>query len=93
MASQVILKICYTLFMQSRADWSHWAKSLRRFKLDGLASWLLEAGAPLTVLGAQALYISQPFLGGKQWTSFAHMLEEDEEVQAFALYLRGEDLQ
>jgi hypothetical protein len=93
MASQVILKICYTLFMQSRADWSHWAESLRRFKLDGLASWLLEAGAPLTVLGAQALYISQPFLGGKQWTSFAHMLEEDEEVQAFALFLRGEDSQ
>jgi hypothetical protein len=93
MASQVMIKICYTLFMQSRADWSHWAESLRRFKLDGLASWLLEAGAPLTVLGAQVLYISQPFLGGKQWTSFAHMLEEDEEVQAFALYLHGEDLQ
>jgi hypothetical protein len=77
--------------MQSRADWSHWAESLRRFKLDGLASWLLEAGAPLSVLGAQAIYISQPFFGGKQWTLVAHMLEEDEEVQAFARYLRGED--
>lgn len=78
--------------MQSRADWSYWAESLRRFKLDGLVSWMLEAGAPLTVLGAQALYISQPFLGGKEWTTaFAHMLEEDEEVQAFARYLRGED--
>lgn len=91
MASQVILKICYTLFMQSRPDWSHWAETLRRLKLDGLASWLLEAGAPLTVLGAQALYISQPFLGGKPWNSFAHMLETDDEVQAFARYLRGED--
>lgn len=77
--------------MQSRADWSHWAESLRRLKLDGLASWLFEAGAPLTLLGAQALYISQPFLGGKHWSSFAHMLEEDEEVQAFARYLRGEE--
>ena len=91
MASRGILKICYTLFMQSRADWSQWAESLRRLKLDGLASWLLEAGAPLTVLGAQALYISQPFLGGKQWNAFAHMLEEKDEVQAFASYLRGED--
>ena len=91
MARQVILKICYTLFMQSRADWSHWAESLRRFKLDGIASWLLEAGAPLTLLGAQALYFSQPFLGGKQWNSFAHMLEEEEETQAFARYLRGEE--
>lgn len=91
MGSQALIKICYTLFMQSRADWSDWAESLRRMKLDGLASWLLEAGAPLTVLGAQALYISQPFIGGEKWNSFAHMLEEDEEVQAFASYLRGED--
>ena len=91
MASQVILKICYTLFMQSRADWSHWAETLRRFKLDGLASWFLEAGAPLTVLGAQALYISQPFLGGREWHAFARMLEEDQEAQAFAHYLRGEE--
>ena len=91
MASQGILKICYTLFMQSRPDWPHWAATLHRLKLDGLASWLLEAGAPLTVLGAQALYLSQPFLGGKRWNSFAHMLEEDEEAQAFARYLRGED--
>jgi hypothetical protein len=77
--------------MQSRAEWSHWAESLRRFKLDGLASWLLEAGTPLTLLGAQTLYLSQPFIGGKQWNSFAHMLEEEEEVQAFAHYLRGEE--
>jgi hypothetical protein len=77
--------------MQSRADWSHWVESLRRFKLDGLASWVLEAGAPLTILGAQAIYLSQPFLGGKEWNSFAHMLEQDEEVQAFARYLQGEE--
>lgn len=80
--------------MQSHPDWSHWAEILRRLKLDGLASWLLEAGAPLTVLGAQALYISQPFLGGTRGDSlhsFARMLEEEEEVQAFARYLRGED--
>jgi hypothetical protein len=83
-------KICYTSHMQSRADWSQWAELLRRFKLDGLASWLLEAGSPLTLLGAQALYIGQPFVGGKQIESIAHMLEEDEETQAFARYLRGE---
>ncbi len=77
--------------MQPHPEWFHWAEMLRRFKLDGLASWLLEAGAPLTVLGAQALYISQPFLGGKRLSSVAHLLEEDEEVQAFARYLRGED--
>ncbi len=91
MGHQVTIKICYTLSMQSRPEWTHWAETLRRLQLDGLASWLLEAGAPLTMLGAQALYMSQPFLGGKEWNSFAHMLEEDEEVHAFARYLRGED--
>ena len=76
--------------MQSRSEWSKWAEALRRLKLDGFAAWLLEAGGPLTVLGAQAVYLSQPFIGGKPLDSLAHMLEEDEETQAFARYLRGE---
>jgi hypothetical protein len=77
--------------MQSRSEWSKWAESLRRLKLDGLAAWFLEAAGPLTVLGAQAVYMTQPFLGGKQLSSLASMLEEDEETQAFARYLRGEE--
>jgi hypothetical protein len=89
-ARRVTCKICYTLRMQSQTAWSHWAESLRRLKLDGLAAWLLEAGGPLTVLGAQAVYMSQPFLGGKQLNELAHMLEEEEETRAFARYLRGE---
>jgi hypothetical protein len=76
--------------MQSQSEWSTWAESLRRLKLDVLAAWFLEAGGPLTVLGAQAVYLGQPFLGGKKLDSLAHMLEEDEETQAFARYLRGE---
>ena len=76
--------------MQPRSEWSKWAESLRRLKLDGLAVWLLEAGGPLTVLGAQAVYLSQPFIGGGKLDSLAHMLEEDKESQAFARYLRGE---
>jgi len=76
--------------MQSRAEWSTWAETLRRFKLDGLASWFLEAGSPLSMLGAQMLYIGQPFLGGKQINTLAHMLEDEQETQAFVHYLRGE---
>lgn len=83
-------KICYTSYMQSRADWSTWADSLRRFKMDGLVSWFLEAGSPLSTLGAQVLYVSQPLLGGKQINSIARMLEDENETQAFARYLRGE---
>jgi hypothetical protein len=82
--------MCYTSTMQTRSDWSKWAESLRRLKLDGFAAWLLEAGGPFTILGAQAVYLSQPFIGGKKLDSLAHMLEEDQESQAFARYLRGE---
>jgi hypothetical protein len=78
--------------MQSRANWSQWAETLRRFKLDGFASWLLDAGAPLTVLGAQALYLGQPFLSGDKFNALAHMLEEDSETQAFVRYLREEEV-
>ena len=76
--------------MQSQPAWSQWAESLRRLKLDGFVAWFLEAGSPLTVLGAQALYISQPFFGGKTTNALAHMLEQENETQAFVRYLRGE---
>ena len=78
--------------MPSRTDWRVWAEALRRLNLHGLASWLLEAGSPLRLLGAQALYISQPFLGGKNMEAVARMLENEDETQAFIQYLRGETL-
>ena len=74
--------------MQSRDKWDNWSETLHRFKLDGLVSWLLEAGSPLNLLGAQALYFSQPFLGGKQVTSIAQILEDEDETQAFLHFLR-----
>jgi hypothetical protein len=79
--------------MPLHTDWSTWVETLRRFKMDGFASWFLEAGAPLKLLGAQALYISQPFVGGNQLEAIANMLEDEEETQAFVHYLRGENLQ
>jgi hypothetical protein len=73
-----------------RAYWPAWAARLQHWKLTAFAAWLLEAGGPLTLLGAQALYFSRPFLGGEQIEVLAHMLEEDDEVLAFATYLRQE---
>ena len=76
--------------MQTRANWSQWAETLRRFKMDGFAAWLLEAGAPLATIGAQVLYLGQPFVGGGKFNALAHMLEEESETEAFVNYLRGE---
>ena len=79
--------------MQSHNEWQNWAEILRRFKLDGFASWLLEAGSPLHLLGAQAIYLSQPFVGGKHMGAIAQMLEDENETRAFAQFLRNEDRQ
>jgi hypothetical protein len=76
--------------MQPHKNWHNWAETLQRYKLGGLASWLLEAGTPLNVLGAQVLYAAQPFVGGKRIESIAQMLEDEDETQAFTQLLRNE---
>ena len=74
----------------TRAYWPAWAERLQHWKLTAFAAWLLEAGGPLTLLGSQALYFARPFLGGDQVQALAQVLEEDDEVLAFANYLREE---
>ncbi len=72
-----------------RPHWSDWAKTLQQLKLDSITAWLLEAGAPLTLLSAQALYFSAPILG-KQSESLAQLLEDEDQTRAFAEFLREE---
>jgi hypothetical protein len=72
-----------------RPHWSDWVNQLQRLKLDAFVAWLLEAGAPVTLLGAQALFVARPFLG-PQINVLARLLEEDDEVRAFAAFLREE---
>jgi len=74
----------------SRAYWPAWAERLRHWNLTGFAAWVLAAGGPYTLLGSQALHFARPFFGGEQIEALAHVLEEDDEVQAFANYLREE---
>ncbi len=72
--------------MQTRDYWPRWAESLRRYKLDALVVSLLEAGGPLNLLGAQALYLGTPFLG-EGADALARTLESVDETRAFASYL------
>ena len=74
----------------TRAYWPAWADRLQHWKLTAFAAWLLEAGGPFTLLGSQALYVARPFFGGDQIEALAQVLEEDDEVLAFANYLREE---
>jgi len=54
------------------------AGSLRRARLEGVAAAVLEACAPLAVLGAQAAYVVEPFLGGggTRASDLARLLED-----------------
>ena len=74
--------------MQSsyRDYWLRWAETLRRYRLDGFAAWMLDAGQPLALLSAQMLYIGKPFLGDNA-DVLARTLESDDELRAFVSFL------
>lgn len=74
----------------SRAYWPAWVEYLRDRKLDSFAAWLLEAGGPFTLLVAQMLYFLRPFHNTSQVEALTCMLEQNDEMRAFADRLRGE---
>jgi len=93
--------LCYTRIRmqtdsltEARASWPTWAEFLRRRGLESLAAWALEAAGPLTVLGAQVLYLGGPLLrpamSNGQIDTLAGLLEDHSEALAFATYLREE---
>lgn len=73
-----------------REFWHRWAESLRRYQLHELVASVLEAGSPIALLGAQAIYFSGGFVQSDQLTALAQTLEDDAETRAFAAYLLQE---
>jgi hypothetical protein len=73
-----------------REYWPGWAATLRRYRLDDFAATLLEAGGPLALLGAQAIYFSRSFFKSDQLAALAETLEEETEMHAFASFLMQE---
>jgi hypothetical protein len=80
--------------IEMRTSWLPWAKFLRQRGLEGLVAWVLEAAGPLTVIGAQALYLGSPLLrpawSNRQIDALAGLLEDHNEAMAFAAFLREE---
>ena len=78
----------YSHYMKSsREYWPRWAETLRRYQLHEIAASLLEAGSPLALLGAQALYFGRGLIENDQLIALAETLEEDHEARAFASFL------
>jgi hypothetical protein len=78
----------------ARSSWPGWAEFLQRYGLGHFAAWALEAAGPLSLVGAQLLYASSPFLqpavSRQQINRLAGMLEDRRELQDFASFLREE---
>ena len=72
--------------------WHTWAHNLHRW---GVAEWvatLLEAAGPITLLVAQLVYLVQPLASNtvaeNHLQALVEMLEEPNNTQRFAAYLR-----
>ena len=79
---------------EDMTGWADWAVFLRRRGLDRAAAWLLDAAGPLTLLGAQALYLGGPLLrpafSNLQISRLAALLEDQQEVKRFTAFLMQE---
>jgi hypothetical protein len=76
--------------------WEIWTKTLRRWGMQAFAASLLEAAGPLTTLGAQMVYLSQPVMSSifprGHMDALATMLDNPAETRQFIVFLRESDV-
>ncbi len=74
--------------------WQGWARTLQQWGVNDWMASLLEAIGPLSVLGANMVYLSQPVLHNifpdDQLVALAQMLEDPIQTEAFTNILREE---
>jgi hypothetical protein len=72
--------------------WQQWADRIRKWGLENVVAALLEAAGPLTILGAQVVYLAQPvlsaFLQDRYLSALVVLLEDAEQSRMFIGYLR-----
>ena len=80
---------------QNSQIWQIWAENLKRWGVKDLTVTILEALGPLSLLGAQLVYVGQPFLDPFFSEGYldvlANLLEDPQETQAFIAVLRQSD--
>jgi len=72
---------------QDQHIWRVWARNLQRWGMSDWAVTFLEISGPLTILGAQLIYLGQPWLNGiaskDQSASLARLLESPSSKREF----------
>jgi len=75
--------------------WLSWAAFLRRYRLENIATWLLESSGPWTIICAQLIYMGQPllqpFVSNDRMEALAILLEDRDEGRAFIACLYEEN--
>ena len=79
---------------ETQSDLVHLAEYLVQHGLGSLTAWVLEAGGPLALLGAQLLHFGNPLLrstdSSNTLSQITRLLENEEVRVSFISYLRGE---
>lgn len=72
--------------------WRTWVDIIHRWGLQNLLASLIEGLGPLTIIGAQILYIGKPVLDGvvpgDHIQALSELLEDGDQAARFAVYLR-----
>ena len=72
--------------------WRVWASYLQRWGVEEWVASILETTGPLTIIGAQVVYIGKPLLGHAlpegHLSALARVLEDPSSTQDFVHYLR-----
>lgn len=89
-------EVCYTVAMDcDQQVWRHWAARLRKWGITNLVASTLEALGPLSVVGAQFVYLGQPLLRGifteQSMNTAARLLEDPDQGRAFVQILREDE--
>ena len=77
--------------------WRTWAHILHRWGINEWVATFLETTGPLTIIGAQVVYIGQPllesFFPNQHIDALGHILDNKSETSSFISYLREESHQ
>lgn len=75
-----------------RHIWRYWARNLQQWGVSDVVAAILDASGPLTILGAQLIYLSQPVLSrllpDEQLEGLARLLEDSSMTRDFVKFLR-----
>ncbi len=76
-----------------KADWGNWIDTLHKWRLRRITAAFIEALGPLSIVGAQVLYLGQPilstFISSRTASDLASILEDPEKSQLFVQSLRS----